>query len=156
MELKEGQKAPNFTLRATGGRTVSLSDYRGKRNVVVFFYHQDHHYVCTAEAEAFRDLHEQFEQAGAAVLGISADNVLDHESFARACKLKFFLLSDEDCVVWNTYATCRGEKHLLGEDRLTVVVDKEGICRKIWPEVSVDGHAHEVLEFVGAMQSTET
>lgn len=148
MELREGEKAPNFTLRATGNRMVSLSDFRGKRNVVIFFYHQDGHPVCTAEAVSFRDLHPQFEAAGATVLGISSDNILQHDSFARACGLKYFLLSDEDRVVWNTYATCRGEKHLLGEDRLTVVVDRNGVCRRIWPEVNVDGHAQEVLEFV--------
>ncbi len=151
MELREGQKAPNFTLRATGGRMISLSDYRGKRNVVVFFYHQDGHPVCTAEAEAFRDLHPDFEAAGAIVLGVSSDTVLEHETFARAGKLKFFLLSDEDRVVWNTYATCRGERHLLGEDRLTVAIDRDGVCRRIWSEVDVDGHAREVLEFVAGM-----
>ena len=151
MELREGEKAPNFTLRATGGRLISLSDYRGKRSVVVFFYHQDGQPICTTEAESFRDLHPDFEEAGAIVLGISSDHIFEHESFARATKLKYFLLSDEDRVVWNTYATCRGEKHLLGEDRLTVVIDREGVCRKIWAEVNVDGHAQEVLEFVGGL-----
>ena len=148
MELKEGERAPNFTLRATGGRMISLSDFRGKRNVVIFFYHQDGDPVCTAEAEAFRDLHPQFEAAGTTVLGVSSDSILEHDSFARTCRLKYFLLSDEDRMVWNTYATCRGEKHMLGDERLTVVVDREGVCRRIWPEVSVDGHAQEVLEFV--------
>jgi peroxiredoxin Q/BCP len=151
MVLTEGEKAPNFTLHATGGRTVSLSDYRGKRSVVIFFYHQDGHPVCTTEAESFRDLHPGFEEAGAIVLGISSDHIFEHESFARATKLKYFLLSDEDRVVWNTYATCRGEKHLLGEDRMTVIIDREGICRRIWSEVSVDGHAQEVLEFVAGI-----
>ena len=148
MLLKEGEKAPNFTLRATGARTVSLSDFRGKRHVVIFFYHQDGHPVCTNEAESFRDLHSDFEEAGVTLLGISADHVLDHECFARATRLKYYLLSDEDRVVWNAYSTCRGEKHLLGEDRLTCVIDKEGICRRIWSEVRVDGHAEEVLSFV--------
>jgi peroxiredoxin Q/BCP len=146
--LVEGQKAPNFTLRATGGRMISLSDFRNKRSVVVFFYHQDGHPVCTSEVESFRDLHSDFEEAGATVLGISSDHILDHESFARKARLKYYLLSDEDRVVWNTYATCRGEKHLLGEDRLTCVIDREGIVRRIWPEVTVEGHAEEVLSFV--------
>jgi peroxiredoxin Q/BCP len=148
MLLAEGEKAPNFTLRATGGRIISLSDFRGKRNVVIFFYHQDGHPVCRSEAEAFRDMHSDFEEAGAALLGVSADHVLDHESFARAVRIKYNLLSDEDRVVWNAYSSCRGDKHLLGEDRLTCVIDKEGIVRRIWPEVTVDGHAEEVLSFV--------
>jgi peroxiredoxin Q/BCP len=152
MLLTEGEKAPNFTLRATGGRTISLSDFRGRRHVVLFFYHQDGHPVCTTEVESFRDLHPSFEEAGAAVLGISSDHVLEHESFARGTRLKYYLLSDEDRIVWNTYSTCRGEKHLLGEDRLTFVIDKEGICRKIWREVTVDGHAEDVLVFVTGLQ----
>jgi peroxiredoxin Q/BCP len=148
MLLREGEKAPNFTLRATGGRMISLSDFRGRRNIVIFFYHQDGHPVCTRVAEAFRDLHSDFEEAGAAVLGISSDNIFDHESFARANRLKYYLLSDEDRVVWNAYSTCRGEKHFLGEDRLTVVIDKECTVRRMWLDVTADSHAEEVLAFV--------
>lgn len=149
--LQEGEKAPSFTLQATGGRTVSLSDFRGRRSVVLFFYHQDGHPLCTAEAEAFRDLHEDFDAVGAAIIGISADYVVDHDSFARKTHLRFHLLSDEDRNVWNAYSSCRGDKHLSPDDRLTLVVDKEGIVRRIWLEVTVEGHANEVLEFAKSL-----
>jgi peroxiredoxin Q/BCP len=149
--LCEGEKAPSFTLQATGRRTVSLSDFRGRRSVVLFFYHQDGHPVCTAEAEAFRDLHEDFNAAGAAIVGISADYMMDHDSFARKSHLRFSLLSDEDRIVWNAYSSCRGQKHLSPNDRLTCVIDKDGIVRRIWPEVTVDGHAAEVLNYVVSM-----
>ena len=149
--LCEGEKAPNFTLKATGGRMLSLSDFRGKRNVVLFFYHQDGSEPCTSEAEAFRDLQPTFEEAGSAILGVSRDNIIDHEAFARKSKLKYYLLSDEDRIVWNAYSTCRGEAHLSPDDRLTCVIDKEGIVRKVWPQVSVPGHSEEVLDFIKSL-----
>lgn len=152
--LCKGEKAPNFTLRATGGRSVSLSDFRGKRSAVLFFYHQDGHPLCTMEAEAFRDLHAEFDAAGAAIIGISADNVIDHESFARKSKLRYQLLSDEDRVVWNAYSSCRGEKRLSPDDRLTCVIDRDGIVRGIWPTVDIDGHADEVLVFAASLRET--
>lgn len=130
---------------------LSLSDFRGRRNVVLFFYHQDDSELCTAEAEAFRDLQPQFEETGSAILGVSKDSILDHDSFARKSKLKYYLLSDEDRVVWNAYSTCRGEGHLSPDDRLTCVIDKEGIVRRIWPQVSVQGHAEEVLEYISGL-----
>jgi peroxiredoxin Q/BCP len=149
--LREGEKAPNFTLRATGDRMISLSDFRGRRSVVLFFYHQDGSDLCAAEAEAFRDLHPSFEEAGSAILGVSGDNIIDHESFARKSKLRYYLLSDEDRVVWNAYSTCRRERHLSPDNRLTCVIDKEGIVRRIWPEVNVSGHGEEVLDFVKSL-----
>lgn len=152
--LREGDKAPNFTLKATGGRLISLSDFRGRRNVVLFFYHQDSHPVCTIEAEAFRDLHADFDAAGAAIIGISADHVMEHETFARRSKLRYQLLSDEDKVVWNAYSSCRGDRHLSADDHLTCVVDKDGVVRKIWPEPIVDGHADEVLAYVSILHET--
>lgn len=153
--LREGEKAPNFTLKATGGRLTSLSDFRGRRYVVLFFYHQDGHPVCTLEAEAFRDLHADFDAAGAAIIGISSDHVLDHETFARRSRLRYQLLSDEDKVVWNAYSSCRGDKHLSADEHLTCVIDKQGVVRKIWPEVHTDGHADEVLAYVSSLQETE-
>ncbi len=146
--LCEGQKAPNFTLQATGRRTVSLSDFRGRRNVVLFFYHSDNHPLCTAEVESFRDLYDDFASTGTAVIGISSDHQMSHESFARKNRLQFPLLSDEDRIVWNAYYSCSGRKHLLVDNRLTCVIDRDGNVRKIWPEVIVDGHAAEVLAVV--------
>jgi len=151
--LREGEKAPSFTLRATGGRTVSLADFRGRRNVVLFFYHQDDTSACTREVEAFRDLYEDFEQSGTAILAISADSILDHDAFARKCHVRFHLCSDQDRLIWNAYSSCRGDKRLSSEDHITFVIDREGIVCKIWPEVDVEGHANEVLAFVKGLSA---
>ncbi|NLN78965.1 MAG: peroxiredoxin [Armatimonadetes bacterium] len=154
--LCEYEKAPNFTLQAIGRRTVSLSDFRGKRNVVLFFYRRNDNPICLAEAEAFRDLYDEFILADTAIVGISADHLMDHESYARKNKLPFVLLSDEDRVVWNAYSSYRDEsgKPISSKDRLTCVIDKEGRVRKIWPEVTAEGHAAEVLAFVNTLQQT--
>jgi peroxiredoxin Q/BCP len=150
--LEEGDKAPDFTLPATGGNTISLSDFRGEKNVVLYFYPKDNSSGCSKEATSFRDLMPEFEKADAVVLGVSADSLESHEKFARDYSLPFPLLSDESKEVSTAYGVFKEKnmygRKVMGIERTTLVIDKEGVIRKIWPKVKVEGHAEQVLDFV--------
>jgi len=150
--VAEGQKAPEFSLPATGGRTISLSDFRGKKNVVLYFYPKDNTPGCTKEACFFRDVMSEFEAAQAVILGVSMDSIASHEKFAAKHNLLFPLLADENKEVSTAYGVFKQKsmygKTFLGVERTTFVIDKEGIVRKVWPKVKVEGHIDEVLDFV--------
>jgi peroxiredoxin Q/BCP len=147
-----GEPAPAFSLPATGGKTISLDDFRGKQAMVLYFYPRDDTPGCATEACAFRDLEREFAGAGAAILGVSTDPVDSHEAFARKFSLGFPLLADTDAAVSTAYGVC-GPKNLYGKEsisitRTTFVIDREGIVRRVYPRVKVDQHAEEVLDFL--------
>jgi len=150
--LEEGDKAPDFTLPATGGNTISLSDFRGEKNVVLYFYPKDNSSGCSKEATSFRDLMPEFEKSDAVVIGVSADSLESHEKFARDYSLPFPLLSDQSKEVSTAYGVFKEKnmygRKVMGIERTTLVIDKEGVIRKIWPKVKVEGHAEQVLDFV--------
>lgn len=148
----DGTAAPQFSLPATGGATISLDDFRGKQPVVLYFYPKDDTPGCTKEACAFRDLSGQFSLVGAAILGVSADAVDSHEAFAARYSLGFPLLADTDTSVARAYGAY-GKKDPLGTGsegvlRKTFVIDRDGILRKTYPNVKVEEHADEVLAFL--------
>lgn len=147
-----GDIAPDFTLPATGGKSISLSDFKGKNSVVLYWYPKDMTPGCTTEACSFRDLEQEFKEAGAVILGVSMDSIKSHENFAAKHSLPFTLLSDEDKAVSTAYDVFKEKsmygKTFLGIVRTTFVIDKAGVIRKVWPKVSVTGHVDEVLEFV--------
>lgn len=149
--VTEGAPAPDFTLTATNGQSVSLRDLRGK-NVVLYFYPKDNTPGCTREAEAFRDLHGQFEGADTVVLGVSRDSVQSHEGFASKLGLPFLLLSDPDGKVASLYGVLKEKvrygKPSVGIERSTFVIDRQGTVRKAYRNVKVDGHAEAVLDFI--------
>lgn len=153
--LSEGQKAPEFTLPATGGKTISLADFAGKQNVVLYFYPKDNTPGCTKEACSFRDVQSEFEAAGTVILGVSIDSIKSHENFAQTFHLMFPLLSDEDKNVSTAYGVFKEKsmygKTFLGVERTTFAIDKQGVIRKIWPKVKVEGHIDEVLDFVKSL-----
>lgn len=154
--LTIGEKAPEFTLPATGGKTISLTDFTGDKVVVLYFYPRDETPGCTREACYFRDLQSEFEKVGAVILGVSVDKMDSHEYFAGQHNLSFPLLSDVEKTVVNDYGVWTiknnyGKNHL-GIERTTFVIDKEGVIRKIWPKARVEGHADQVLEFVKSLQ----
>jgi len=155
--LTEGQKAPDFTLPATGGKTLSLSEFRGKRTAVLYFYPKDETPGCTKEACSFRDLEAEFEAAGAVILGVSTDSVASHEKFAKHHRLPFPLLSDAEKNVVSAYGVWKEKKNYgrtyFGIEHTTFVIDKEGTIRRIWPSVKVGGHVDEVLECVRGLQA---
>jgi thioredoxin-dependent peroxiredoxin len=150
--IAEGQKAPEFTLQANGSDSISLSDYRGKNVVVLYFYPKDDTPGCTKEACSFRDTQAEFGKLGAVVLGVSADSVKSHEKFAEKYHLPFPLLADEDKSVNKAYGVWKEKsmygKTFLGTERTTFVIDKEGVIRKIFPKVNVEVHIDEALKFV--------
>jgi thioredoxin-dependent peroxiredoxin len=146
--LKEGDKAPAFSLESTDGEKVSLSDFAGK-NVVLYFYPRDNTPGCTREAEAFRDAQAALKKKNAVVLGVSKDSIASHCKFRDKFRLNFSLLSDPDGKVLQKYGAW-GEKvmygkKLMGIIRSTVVIGPDGKIKKVFPKVKVDGHAAEVL-----------
>jgi len=149
-----GKKVPDFELPATGGGTVRLSALRG-RPVVLYFYPKDATPGCTREAEAFRDLHPRFRRRKAVILGVSRDSVRSHERFKERLGLPFELLSDEDERVCRLFDVIR-EKSMYGRkvrgiERSTFLIDADGVLRREWRKVKVDGHAEEVLEALKAL-----
>ena len=152
--IEEGKKAPDFKLESSEGGKVSLKDLRGK-TVVLYFYPKDDTPGCTREACAFRDSQAALRKKGVVVLGVSGDSVASHGKFRDKYKLNFPLLSDPDRAVATKYGAW-GEKVLYGKKtvgmiRSTFVIDAEGVVRKVFPRVKVDGHAEKVLEVVSGL-----
>jgi thioredoxin-dependent peroxiredoxin len=147
--VRVGEPAPDFSLPATTGGTVSLADFRGQQAVVLYFYPKDDTPGCTKEACYFRDLSAEFEQNGAVILGVSTDSLQSHERFRAKHRLPFPLLSDEDATVATRYGVWKEKsmhgRKFMGIERTTFVIDKDGRVRKVFPKVSVEGHADEVL-----------
>jgi thioredoxin-dependent peroxiredoxin len=152
--VEEGETAPDFTLRADDGGEVTLSALRG-RPVVLYFYPKDDTSGCTKEACAFRDRRPELAAAGAALLGVSPDDVASHVRFRDKYRLNFPLLADPDHRVAERYGAWR-EKHLYGKtsmgiQRSTFLIDRDGTVRKAWKRVNVDGHDEEVLAALAAL-----
>ena len=147
IEIKEGAKAPDFTLPAQDGSMVSLSQFIGNKTIVLFFYPKDESYGCTKEACSFRDNYEVFREAGVEVIGISADDQSSHRSFASHHKLPFILLSDPDRKVAGLYNVGKTLGILPG--RVTFVIDKNGIIKKIFSsQFNFEKHIGEAIKMV--------
>jgi len=149
VNLEEGDPAPDFSARATGGLELSLSDLRGK-NVILYFYPKDDTPGCTKEACGFRDYFAEMRKRGALVVGVSKDTAKSHEKFAEKFDLPFPLLSDQDHKIAEAYGVW-GEKKFMGRTfmgmhRVTFLIGEDGRIRKIWRQVKPDVHAEEVLE----------
>jgi thioredoxin-dependent peroxiredoxin len=128
--LQVGDKAPDFTLPKANGEPVSLSEFRGRAEVVLFFYPKDNSPVCTAEACSFRDSYEVFREAGAEVIGISTDSAESHGRFAARFRLPFVLLSDQGGLVRQRYGVTKTLGLFPG--RSTYLIDREGVVRHIF------------------------
>jgi thioredoxin-dependent peroxiredoxin len=149
--LTEGQKAPEFTAPTINGN-ISLSEFKGEKTVVLYFYPKDDTPGCTKEACFFRDMQAEFDAVGSVILGVSTDTVKSHEKFAEKYHLPFPLLADEDKSISNAYDVLKEKTNYgrtyIGVERTTFAIDKDGVVRKIWPKVSVEGHIDEVLDFM--------
>ena len=150
MTIEIGQKAPDFTLPESPWKSVSLSDFEGRKNVLLYFYPKDDTPGCTKEACDFRDNAPRLSARGTVVLGISKDSLKSHDKFREKYDLPFPLLSDEDGQVCEMYG-CWKEKSMMGKtymgiERSTFLIDKEGIVREIWRNVKVEGHVELILE----------
>ena len=153
--FKEGMKAPAFTLANQEGRKVNLGDFKGKK-VVLYFYPKDNTPGCTIEGIEFTSVLPEFKKLGVEVIGVSPDSVKSHCSFIAKQKLGVVLLSDESKNVLQMYGVWAKKKFMgkeyMGVLRTTFLIDGKGKIAHIWRDVSVKGHAKEVLERVRGMK----
>jgi thioredoxin-dependent peroxiredoxin len=150
-KVAAGSLAPNFTLPSQSGKVVSLSDFLGKKPVVLFFYPKDDTPGCTKEACAFRERYEDFREINAEVIGISSDSMESHRSFAAKHELPFTLLSDEGAKVRKLYGASSTFGLIPG--RVTYVLDEEGVIRHIFSsQLGVEEHVEEALEALHAVR----
>jgi peroxiredoxin Q/BCP len=154
MSVSVDQPVPDFSAAATGGRTVRLSELRGQR-VVLYFYPKDNTPGCTVEGQQFRDLHQRFAALNAVVLGASRDSLRSHENFCAKYDFPFPLLADADATLCRLFDVLKLKKlygrESLGVERSTFLIDANGVLRREWRKVKVDGHAAEVLAAVEAL-----
>lgn len=148
MELKEGDKAPDFEVNDQDGNPVKLSDYKGKK-VVLFFYPKDNTPGCTAEACNLRDNYNEFQNSGYEILGISTDTEKSHQKFIEKQSLPFKLLADTEKQVHNKYGTwvekqMYGRKYM-GTARTTFIINEEGKIENIIEKVKTKEHADQIL-----------
>jgi thioredoxin-dependent peroxiredoxin len=154
MAVRVGDPAPDFELPSSTGEVVRLSDFRGKSEVVLFFYPKDNSPACTAEACAFRDSYEDFREAGAEVIGISGDPADSHQQFAGRFRLPFVLVSDADGSIRRRYGVPRTLGLLPG--RVTYLVDQDGIVRHIFSsQFRPTKHVAEALQVLARLRGDE-
>ncbi len=148
-ELQVDQPVPDFQTAATGGNDVSLSGLRGQW-VVLFFYPRANTPGCTLEGQDFRDLHNEFHQQGAVILGASRDKVRTQENFKAKHEFPYTLLADPEESLCEQFGVLKDKnmygKKVRGIERSTFLIDPDGVLRKEWRKVQVKGHAQEVLE----------
>jgi len=128
--LAVGDTAPAFTLNDQQGKAVSLADFAGRKNVVVYFYPKDDTPGCTKESCTFRDQYTAFTDVGAEVLGVSSDSEQSHKAFAEKYRLPFPLLADSGGTVRKQYQVPKSLGLLPG--RVTFVIDKRGVIRHVF------------------------
>jgi thioredoxin-dependent peroxiredoxin len=149
--LKEGDQAPSISLSTDSGAPFELTSLRGK-NVVLYFYPKADTPGCTLEACAFRDKLDTFTETNAVIVGVSPDTSKAQAKFKEKFSLPFTLLADsehkaaEDYGVWKE-KSMYGKKYM-GVERTTFVINGDGVIKKIFPKVKVEGHVAEVLAAV--------
>lgn len=151
ISIEDGLKAPDFTLPGSDGNTYTLSDFIGK-NIVLFFYPKDNTPGWTKEALSFKDNLKTLEELNTIIFGISKDSINSHNKFIEKQNLNYILLSDQDKVVCSLYDVLK-EKNMYGKksigiERSTFIIDKNGIVRKSFRKVKVDGHVDEVVSYI--------
>ncbi len=152
-DVAEGQPAPDFTANANDSSTITLSSFRGKKNVVLYFYTKNISPGCRMETLAFRDNYEKFASLDVELLGISVDSLDAHKSFASQHHIPFKLLSDQDRSISRLYGVLGYGGYFA--KRTTFIIDKQGIIRKIFPVVLMPTsykHPTAVLEAIEQLQ----
>jgi peroxiredoxin Q/BCP len=149
--LKEGDKAPNFTAKDQNGKTVSLSDFKGK-NVILYFYPKDDTPGCTAEACSFRDNYQSMLNKGFEVIGVSTDDEKSHKKFETKYSLPFTLIADTDKSIVETYGVwieknMYGKKYM-GTARTTFLINEAGIIDKIIDKVDTKNSSQQVIDLL--------
>jgi len=154
MTVTVGKKVPAFSVPATGGKSLGLKDFKGKR-LVLYFYPKDSTPGCTTEGQDFRDHYKQFQKANCEVLGVSQDSLKRHDNFKSKHDFPFELLSDEDGTLCEQFDVIKLKKmygkEFMGIERSTFLIDENGKLVQEWRQVKVPGHVAEVLAAVKAL-----
>ncbi|MGI0049533.1 MAG: thioredoxin-dependent thiol peroxidase [Nitrososphaera sp.] len=150
IELAEGNIAPDFTMMDREGRTIKLSELRGKKSAVVYFYPKDFTPGCTMEATEFSRDYKKFRDAGIEIVGVSPDDEESHKKFRDKMGMPYPLVADTENEVAKKYGVY-GLKSFMGREymgvnRSTFLVDKSGKIARIYRKVKPAGHSHEVLD----------
>lgn len=158
MTVEIGDKAPNFTLPATGGKDITLSDYKGQI-VVVYFYPRDDTPGCTKQACSFSDNFNALKKQNVVVIGISKDSIKSHEKFKEKYGLNFDLASDTSTETIQAFGSwieksMYGKKYM-GINRDTYLIDEKGVIQHIWRKVNVEGHTEDVLAQVEKLKQAQ-
>jgi thioredoxin-dependent peroxiredoxin len=148
--VRVGDEAPDFVLPDRTGKMVRLSEFRGQKAVVLYFYPKDDTPGCTKESCAFRDGYQDFQDAGAEVIGVSSDSAESHGRFAAKHRLPFTLLADQGAQVRKRYGIPATLGLLPG--RVTFVIDRGGIVRHVFnSQFQATQHVSEALEALRAL-----
>jgi peroxiredoxin Q/BCP len=151
-----GKKVKNFSLPATGDKTFSLNELKGK-NVVLYFYPKDSTPGCTLEGQGFRDAKAKFSRANTVILGVSRDSLKSHENFCAKQNFNFDLLSDADETLCKQFDVIKEKnmygKKVMGIERSTFLIDASSVLQREWRKVSVNGHVEEVLAAAKALNA---
>ncbi|MBI1802992.1 MAG: peroxiredoxin [Ignavibacteriae bacterium] len=152
--LHVGDRAPDFSALTQAGERIRLSDFHGRKNIVLYFYPKDYTAGCTEQACTLRDNYAELQKLDAVVLGVSADDRYSHSMFAASYNLPFTLLSDPDRTIMREY----GSRWLGGllpvTKRVTYVIDKGGIIGAvIHHEVNMSKHVEDALASLQRLQS---
>lgn len=154
--IKAGDAVTNFSAPATSGLSFKLSDYKGKSNLVIYFYPKDSTPGCTTEGKDFRELYEDFQSLDTEIFGVSKDTMKRHDNFKAKQEFPFELISDESGDVCELFGVWQLKKtfgkEYMGIVRSTFLIDKEGVIHKVWDKVKVKGHAEEVLDAVKGLK----
>ena len=154
MKVEVGDKAPDFTLPSQMGDNVTLSEFFGKKNVVLYFYPKDETPGCKAEACNFRDSYQELTSLGAEVLGVSGQSVESHKSFATHYGLPFILLSDEGNTIRKLYSVPSTMGLIPG--RVTYIIDKKGVVRHIFnSQTQTSQHVEEAKATLRELEKEE-
>lgn len=150
-----GQKVADFEIEATRNRTIRLSDFRGEKNIVIYFYPKDNTPGCTTEGQDFRDHYRKFTSRKTVILGVSRDSLRTHENFRTKHEFPFDLISDPEETLCTLFDVIKMKnmygKKVRGIERSTFLIDKDGVLRNEWRKVKVKGHVEEVLEAVKSL-----
>ena len=140
---------PDFAIQATSNKDIVLSKLKGWK-VVLYFYPKDNTPGCTTEGLDFRDYYDDFKKAKTLVFGVSKDNLKSHEQFKAQHNFQFELISDTDAYLCRMFEVIQPinmyGKQIQGVERSTFLLDSNGILRKEWRKIRVNGHVEEVLE----------
>ena len=147
--LEVGDKAPDFQTQNQDGKTISLSDFKGKK-LILYFYPKDNTPGCTAEACNFNDNYSDLIEKGFEVVGVSPDSIESHQKFIAKYNLSFHLIADTNKEIINKYGVW-GEKNMYGKKsmgllRTTFVIDEEGKIAHIFKRVQTKDHTNQILQ----------